>query len=391
MHSSLTSLIIPLESTLVFMLDLLFMICKSPDDHNSAIIKNMVNSHPSNSQITNTTLDQLSIQTTADGSHTFWSATFGEAFHSNFGAKQEAEAKFIAPTHLLQQAEYKKQFHHPVRILDVCYGLGYNSAAAMELCAAVGADLEIIGLEWNPEVPRQVIAQDLHRIWSEPVQNCLTRLAHDQQMEVVINSGMSKNSTQTYTITGKLLIGDARQSIQSIPAGWADAIFLDPFSPPRCPQLWTVEFLTALAVRLAPEGYLATYSCAGAIRGGLQQAGLQIGSVAAVGRKSPSTVAAWQQDSVRYGALPDLSLAEAGLLKTRAGVPYRDLTGEDAASTIIARRQAEQKAVDLPSSSSVRKNLGWNWNQIVHWKGFSEKGFAEILFLPTSRNNLKQT
>ena len=330
----------------------------------------MVDSQSSNSQIkkpeitnpviTNATLDQLTIQTTADGSQTFWSETFGEAFHSNFGAKQEAEAKFIAPTHLLHQAKYKQQFHHPVRVLDVCYGLGYNSAAAIELCAAVGADLEIIGLEWNPEVPRQVIRENLHHIWSEPVQNCLTKLAHDQQMEVVINSGTSEKLEQTCTITGKLLIGDARQTMQSIPAGWADAIFLDPFSPPRCPQLWTVEFLTALAVRLATEGYLATYSCAGAVRGGLQQAGLQIGSVAAVGRKSPSTVAAWQRDSIRYGALPDLSLAEAGLLKTRAGVPYRDLTGADTASTIIARRQAEQKAVDLPSSSSVRKNLGWN-------------------------------
>jgi len=129
----------------------------------------MVDPHPSNSQIinpaiTNATLDQLTIQTTADGSYTFWSETFGEAFHSNFGAKQEAEAKFMAPTHLLHQAKYKQQFHHPVRVLDVCYGLGYNSAAAIELCAAVGTDLEIIGLEWNPEVPRQVIRENLHHI-----------------------------------------------------------------------------------------------------------------------------------------------------------------------------------------------------------------------------------
>jgi len=31
MHSSRTSLIIPFGSTLVFVLDLLFMVCKSPD------------------------------------------------------------------------------------------------------------------------------------------------------------------------------------------------------------------------------------------------------------------------------------------------------------------------------------------------------------------------
>ncbi len=300
----------------------------------------------------NSQLDQLTLQTTADGSQTFWSSTFGEAFHSNFGAKQEAEAKFIAPTHLLQQAQYKKQFRQPVRVLDVCYGLGYNSAAAMEVCTAVGTDLEIIGLEWNPDVPRQVIQQDLHRIWSVPVQNCLTVLADAQQIELVTDGGG--------TITGKLIIGDARQTIQAVPLGWADAIFLDPFSPPRCPQLWTVEFLTALGMRLSPTGYLATYSCAGAVRSALQQAGLQIGSVAAVGRKSPSTVAAWQRDSVHYGALPSLSLAESGLLKTRAGVAYRDLTGADTAATIIARRQAAQKEADLPSSSSCRKDLGWN-------------------------------
>jgi tRNA U34 5-methylaminomethyl-2-thiouridine-forming methyltransferase MnmC len=302
--------------------------------------------------MTNSALDQLTIQTTADGSHTFWSATFQEAFHSSFGAKQEAEAKFIHPTHLHRQAQQKQQISDPVRVLDICYGLGYNSAAAIAVCDEVGANLELIGLEWNPEVPRQVINHDLHRIWSEPVQACLTSLADAHHLESALNS-MS-------TIRGKLLIGDARQAIAEVPLGWADAIFLDPFSPPHCPQLWTVEFLTALALRLSSEGYLATYSCAGAVRGGLQQAGLEIGSVAPVGRKSPSTVAAWQRDSRYHGALPNLSAAESGLLRTRAAIPYRDLTGNDTPEMIISRRQWEQSMSDLPSSSSCRKALGWN-------------------------------
>ena len=79
---------------------------------------------------------------------------------------------------------------------------------------------------------------------------------------------------------GCVLWGDARQTLASIPATQQfDLIFHDAFSPQRCPQLWSEEFLGQLSDRLAPEGRLLTYSRSAAVRASLQRAGLLLRSL----------------------------------------------------------------------------------------------------------------
>ncbi|MGB3310469.1 MAG: MnmC family methyltransferase [Nodosilinea sp.] len=65
-----------------------------------------------------------------------------------------------------------------------------------------------------------------------------------------------------------LLWGDARQHIQTLETleFQADVIFFAPFSPPHCPELWTVEFIQQAAACLHSGGKLVTYSCAAAVR-----------------------------------------------------------------------------------------------------------------------------
>ncbi|NJK35904.1 MAG: hypothetical protein HC919_13735 [Oscillatoriales cyanobacterium SM2_2_1] len=149
-------------------------------------------------------------------------------------------------------------------------------------------------------------------------------------------------------LTVTLAIADARQSIQTVRSQWADAIYLDPFSPRRCPQLWTVEFLAQLARCLKPDGYVVTYSCAAAVRGALLEVGLSVGSTPPLGRKAPGTIAA-------FTPLPPLSRLEQELLSTRAAIPYRDPTLTDTAAQIIQRRQQEQSQSDRETSSSWRR------------------------------------
>lgn len=282
-------------------------------------------------------MDQLSLFATEDGSTTFWSETYQETFHSSHGAKQEAEAKFVTPTKIAQKATTQTQLN----ILDVCYGLGYNSAAAIACVSELpnpAAKLHIIALENNLEVPQKAIASGLVNIWQPAIAQILAIAAAEQNVI-------------TENISLQLLIGDARQTVSQVPTKWADAIFLDPFSPPRCPQLWTMEFIQLLANCLKPDGYLVTYSASAAVRTAMIQAGLQIGAIAPVGRKSPSTIAAFAPT-----VLPPISEHEAEFLKTRAVIPYRDphLTGT--AAEIIAIRQAEQSNSPLPTSSSLRKS-----------------------------------
>jgi tRNA U34 5-methylaminomethyl-2-thiouridine-forming methyltransferase MnmC len=281
-------------------------------------------------------MDKLSLFPTEDGSITFWSETFQETFHSSHGAKHEAEAKFVIPAKIAEKAKTQTQLN----ILDVCYGLGYNSAAAI---AGVFespdriANLQIIALENNLEVPQQAIASGLVDIWQPAIAQILKTAAAAQ-------------TVTTENLSLQLLIGDARQTISQVPTKWADAIFLDPFSPPHCPQLWTVEFIQLLANCLKPDGYLVTYSSSAAVRAAMLSAGLQIGAIAPIGRKSPSTIAAFSPI-----ALPPISETEAAFLKTRAAIPYRDRTLAGTATEIIAARKAEQNNSQLPPSSSLRK------------------------------------
>ncbi|MBD2361597.1 hypothetical protein H6G36_10460 [Anabaena minutissima FACHB-250] len=282
-------------------------------------------------------------QLTADGSLTFFSQEFGEAFHSHFGAKQESFLKFVSATQLSKTAQ------KPVlRLLDICYGLGYNTAAALQTIWAVNPScyVELIGLELNPSVPQAAIAHHLLDKWNYDYTHILTKLAFEQKV-------------QTDRLQATLLIGDARDSIRRVnQLGFqADAIFLDPFSPPQCPQLWTVEFMQQVALCLHETGMLATYSCATSVRTALLLAGLQIGSTEPVGRRSPGTVAAHPQSAECDfdSALPPLSPAEKEHLLTRAAIPYRDPQLNDPASVILQRRQQEQQTSLLEPTSRWRK------------------------------------
>lgn len=304
------------------------------------------------------------IEPTADGSDTFYSNQFGEWFHSRSGAYEEARSTYVQATHLAARAHSQGQ----ITILDVCYGLGYNTAAALEAIWKINPHLPVnlVGLELDETVPRAAIAQGLLEDWPLPVQTALSAIATNHRIAGGGSLGPHPNSfcqagerdfepafdrSQT-NLDAHLLIGDARQQIQVLveQAFQADVIFLDPFSPPRCPQLWTVEFLNLVAKCLHPQGVLVTYSGAAAVRAALKLAGLQIGSLAAPGRRWPSTLASYADKN-----LPSLSQQEQEHLGTRAAVPYRDPLLQDDAEIIQRRRSQEQVTSSLQPTGEWRR------------------------------------
>lgn len=278
----------------------------------------------------------LVLEPTADGSMTMFSEDFGEWFHSRQGAYTEAYATYVEATNLASMAQAPT-----LTLLDVCYGLGYNTAAALETILRVNpaCRVRLVGLELDPRGPRQAVAGGLIGGWPTPVQACLTDLA-------------TLGQAQRPWLDATLLWGDARQRIQELEAleFQADVIFFDPFSPPHCPKLWTVEFIRRVAACLHPQGKLVTYSCAAAVRTAFQLAGLSIGPVSTAGRRWPGTLV--QISSL--GLAPLSAQAQAHLL-TRAAVPYRDPTLKDSADAIRQRRQQEQADSDLVPTARWRK------------------------------------
>lgn len=277
---------------------------------------------------------------TGDGSWTFYSPEFKQAFHNLSGARQEALEKFVLPCHLLPLAQRQSEIH----VLDICFGLGYNSGVAWEKIAEIHrlthsgqTQVHIIGLERSPGIPQQAVHNQI-LFGSTP--------SDQAQWASAIQEGSL--TTQDFVMT--LLWGDARTQIQSVPLTWADAVFLDPFSPSVCPELWTVDFLRLVAQRMKPMGRLTTYSCAANVRTALQEAGFYIGSTPPVGRPWPGTVASPADPN-----LPLLSQAEIEHLHTRAAIPYRDPDLAQSRDIIRLTRQEEQQQSSLEPTSAWKR------------------------------------
>ena len=288
-----------------------------------------------------TALGELQDFPTADGSFSLHSVRFGEAFHNSAGAASEAQDKFVAPAEL-------ERFRggEPLQILDVCLGLGYNTAAVLGSLPTPAPAVSWWGLEMDRRPLELALAQpSFQALWSDAVLHKLAAI-RDQ-------GGWSTPGNE-----GQQLWGDARRMLSRIPeAVRFDLILHDAFSPQRCPELWSEEFLSALAQRLAPGGRLLTYSRAAAIRGSLKRAGLALRSIPpAPGERtgwSSGTVAIKQDKSV-VGCRP-LSAMEQEHLLTRAAVPFRDPDQRDLAPVILERRQQEQLHCGLEATNSWQR------------------------------------
>ena len=293
-------------------------------------------------------LGQLQALQTADGSLSLHSAHFDEAFHSSAGALEEAETKFVRPSELS-----RFEAGGLLRVLDVCVGLGYNSAALMR---ALSRERSARLLWWGLEMDERPMAMALkHRpfrtLWPSPVVKRLEQLHSQGVWEDAVSEGT-------------MLWGDARQTLNDVPRNCQmDLIFMDAFSPSRCPQLWSEEFLGALADRLAPGGRLITYSRAAAVRGSLRRAGLELRSLL----PAPQQRREWSSGTLAVKPspiqrLPDqgpgwrsLQTMEEQHLNTRAAVPYRDPDRRHQAQDILRRRQFEQQRCGMESTSAWQR------------------------------------
>ncbi len=209
--------------------------------------------------------EQLIQRMTEDNSVTLFNEKYQEYYHSIHGALEEAFEKYIKPCRIAEIAKTGK-----IRILDVCFGLGYTSAAAIEAA-----------LESNPECEIEIVGLEIDAgIFDE-----MKKVSPSLKYYDVIR-GDKKNPK----INLKILVADARVSIKELTEKF-DAVFLIPFSIAVCPELWTVEFLSDIKKAMKPEAILATYSCAKLVRNNLKSAGFIIKDGPAVGRRGPSTIA----------------------------------------------------------------------------------------------------
>ncbi|WP_170427407.1 tRNA (5-methylaminomethyl-2-thiouridine)(34)-methyltransferase MnmD [Ruegeria arenilitoris] len=92
------------------------------------------------------------------------------------------------------------------------------------------------------------------------------------------------------TLRLQVVEGDARQTLPAW-LGSADAWFLDGFSPAKNPELWGADLMQHVADHTAAGGTAATYTAAGFVRRGLEEAGFSVTRTPGYGRKRHMTSA----------------------------------------------------------------------------------------------------
>ncbi|MBU1202193.1 MAG: hypothetical protein KJ583_06150 [Nanoarchaeota archaeon] len=206
---------------------------------------------------------------TGDGSYTLFSEEYKEVYHSISGAEEEAVKKYVEPTGVFELA--KKGF---INVLDVCFGIGYNSAAVIDAALKSNPDCKIIivGLEKD---------EKLLDVMKE-----LSPSFESYKMIRDIRDCVYKNPN----VDIKIVFGDARDTIKNIEEGF-DICLFDPFSPKTQPEMWTETFFKDIASKMKVGGVLSTYSCATHVRINLVRAGFDPKDGPSIGRRAPSTIA----------------------------------------------------------------------------------------------------
>jgi tRNA 5-methylaminomethyl-2-thiouridine biosynthesis bifunctional protein len=109
-----------------------------------------------------------------------------------------------------------------------------------------------------------------------------------------------------------LAVGEAQWGIEAW-SGAADAWFLDGFAPARNPQMWRPEVLRAIAAHSAPGARLGTFTVAGGVRRGLQDAGFAVDKRPGHGTKRERLEARLGGEIAAEPAPPAVAIIGAGI------------------------------------------------------------------------------
>ena len=285
---------------------------------------------------------------TKDGSYSLRSVFFQENFHSLLGALEETKLKFTSTSNL-QRFKGKS-----LNVLDICFGLGYNSASLLDELIKQKSYLNLYALEIDKKPLEYSLSnKSFLKLWAPKVKK-------------IFESLYRKDYFEDQFFECRILWGDAREKINIIPSSTKfDLIYLDGFSPQKCPQVWTIEFLSKVVEKLNPQGYLITYSSSAAVRKTLINLGLEIFTIKPFFNEKNF----WSQGTVAIAKLyknkletnfnlERLSVMEEEHLLTKASIPYRDQDLNSSKDDIIKKRLKEQLSSNLLSTKKWRKKWG---------------------------------
>jgi len=287
---------------------------------------------------------------TEDGSYTLNSPDFDgkiETMHNSNGAISESFEKFVKP---FKNAFFKNnlnkhelEYHEDIAILDICSGLGYNSAAIIEdflqNCGKTSEKVPKISIDMV-EISADTLAAGT--LVPSPIKShdVVKKAIESKLMDEKYLSLETEKADIPENVAISIYCEDARKTVRNLPDNSYDGIFLDPYSPAMAPELCTVEFFKELKRVIKDDGIVATYSLAAGVRYAFVEAGFYIGEGPVFGRIHGGTIASLNVNNIDK----DISKKdEKTIALSDAGIPFRDENLDLKSSEILNNRQIERK------------------------------------------------
>jgi tRNA U34 5-methylaminomethyl-2-thiouridine-forming methyltransferase MnmC len=193
-----------------------------------------------------------------DGSYTAFSKEYDEHYHSTQdGALSESLFKHIQPALKLMQA--KKELF----ILDICYGLGFNTLATLYYVQKHNLNIKLH--IYSPELDEELI-------------DSLENFQYPQEFSIfaeIIKKVSKDHIYEDENFYIELFLGDAREYVKRFDKKF-DIVYQDAFSPSTNPILWTKEYFSDISRAMKDDGVVTTYSMALKTRLALYENGFKL-------------------------------------------------------------------------------------------------------------------
>jgi len=191
-----------------------------------------------------------------DGSFTAYSTEFEEHYHSTKdGALHESLCKHVLPA--LKHCQDKDE----ISILDICFGLGFNTLATLHTLKNSHKKVHIYSPEFDEDLVRSLVD--------------FTYPPEFDDYKDVISSLAKTQKYESDNVNISIYLGDARVFVQDTEIKF-DVVYQDAFSPTTNPMLWTSEYFKDISTLMKGDAILTTYSTALATRIALYENGLNV-------------------------------------------------------------------------------------------------------------------
>ena len=338
---------------------------------------------------------------TDDRSVGLYDVSVGDIYHSKFGALTEAWEKFILPINFEKNFINKKE----LKVLDICYGIGYNTKALLKKLFQTdfNGQVKIDAIEYNnnlvllspfiidgfqnsiPEIS-YVLCKNLinniyqnkdtltnlilnnykfiapfykslikkYKYWGysyniEKQNNLFLHNIYYHCISKRFKSYQNAFKNKKYVLNPYFM--DARKAIKLIDSCY-DLIFLDAFTPTKLPTLWTLDFFKELYLISKDDSILVTYSNSAAVRHAMIDAGYYVGKIFDKMNRPSGTIASKNIKFIK-NQLNDFDL---GLIETNAGIYFRDINLCSTPEEIFYEYNLRKKSLNLESSSHYIKS-----------------------------------